>query len=121
MQHFAGAHKMLEAVHDLVYRCAVVPGVQVEKVDVVSIETLERLLDCARHVLAVVAAGIQVTGRGAGTAQGELCSQHELIALPGDKLAHVALGSTVGIVGRCVNEVAACFHEPVEDGAAILF
>lgn len=58
VQDLASADEVVEALHDLLARGRVLPPVQVQNVDVIGLELLERLLDGDLHALRVVARAV---------------------------------------------------------------
>ena len=102
------ANEVGQRLHDLVGGRRHVPEVQPVQVDVVGLQTRERRVQRAMHVLASVAAGVGVAGI---EVPGELGRQHDAIAQPafGDEAADDFFAAAPAVdVGR-VEEIAAGF------------
>jgi len=84
--------RIIERAEYLLYRCATVPHVKVQEIDVVSLESSQTVLHRLNHVLAMVAAGV-----GVAATHGErvLRGQHQLLAATADELPQEALRAAV--------------------------
>jgi hypothetical protein len=117
VEDLSGAHQIVQAAQDFVDRCRAVPDVQVQQVDVVGPELREAPLHGADHALAMVAAGVGVARGGGHRVLGR---DHEAVTLAARKLPQQPLGAAVGVLVRCVNEVAAAVDIGVEEATRLV-
>ena len=116
----------VKRVHDLADRGGVIPPVDVEDVDVVSLEFLERLMDAHEERFLGVAqvVGAFALADGVGAVVGcVLCGEDDLVPVVagGHPLADPGFGFFVLVVVGCVDEVAAEGGEGVEEGEGGVF
>ena len=86
------------------------------EIDVIRPQSFQAGLDRLHHVLALVATRVGVSARLTAEADNGICifgRKHDLLAMPGDELAHELLAGAIGINVRRVDEIAARFAKGI--------
>src|SRR5208337_867673 len=116
VQHLARADKIVERAHDFLNRRQLVPRVHPVKVNVIRAEPLERTVQRLRHVLAMVAARVEIA---APLVEGKLGGDDKLVAVAANELADKFFTRAGSIAISGVQKIAAGIDVSVEDGLGL--
>src|SRR5215207_8314502 len=83
-----------------------------EQIHMISVQAPQTSLNGTEHVLAMVAAKVGIVR---AFTQGVFCGNYKTVPIGGDEFSNKFLACAISIVVGCVNIIATCFYESIED------